>query len=55
MSSTDRSLGFAFSYGVFQDYYLSSDEFRNSGNIAAIGTCALVIDMAMDPVISYVY
>ncbi|KAJ6013115.1 hypothetical protein N7499_012279 [Penicillium canescens] len=35
--------GFAFSYGVFQDYYLSSDEFRNSGNIAAIGTCALGI------------
>ncbi|KAL4919608.1 MFS general substrate transporter [Aspergillus aurantiobrunneus] len=35
--------GFAFTYGVFQAYYTESDEFRNSGNIAVIGTCAMGI------------
>lgn len=46
-SNHNPILGFAFSYGVFQDYYSTEDSFRKSGNIAAIGTCALVIDMIL--------
>lgn len=34
--------GFAFSYGVFQKYYSGIDAFKNSGNIAVVGTCAMV-------------
>lgn len=34
--------GFAFTYGVFQEYYNSIPEFKNNGNIAVVGTCAMV-------------
>lgn len=34
--------GFAFTYGVFQDYYSTLPMFQNSNNIAIIGTCAMV-------------
>ncbi|KAJ6007603.1 hypothetical protein N7540_011579 [Penicillium herquei] len=34
--------GFAFTYGVFQEYYSALPEFENSGNIAVVGTCAMV-------------
>ena len=32
--------GFAFSFGIFQDYY--SREFAGEANIAVIGTCCMV-------------
>ncbi|KAJ5688751.1 hypothetical protein N7462_003143 [Penicillium macrosclerotiorum] len=35
--------GFAFTYGVFQEYYSNVPEFKDSGNIAVIGTCAMGI------------
>ncbi|KAL4886502.1 MFS general substrate transporter [Aspergillus karnatakaensis] len=35
--------GFAFTYGVFQAYYTETEEFKNSSNIAVIGTCAMGI------------
>ncbi|KAJ5537804.1 hypothetical protein N7494_007283 [Penicillium frequentans] len=35
--------GFAFTYGVFQEYYNSIPEFKNNGNIAVVGTCAMGI------------
>lgn len=34
--------GFAFTYGIFQEYYSGIEEFKNSGNIAVVGTCAMV-------------
>ena len=34
--------GFAFTYGVFQAYYSETNEFKHSGNIAVVGTCAMV-------------
>jgi hypothetical protein len=34
--------GFTFSYGIFQDYYSSHEPFKSSGDIAVIGTCAMV-------------
>jgi hypothetical protein len=34
--------GFAFTYGVFQAYYSEIPEFKNTGNIAVVGTCAMV-------------
>ncbi|KAJ5972571.1 uncharacterized protein N7479_002489 [Penicillium vulpinum] len=35
--------GFAFTYGVFQAYYSDIPQFKDSGNIAVIGTCAMGI------------
>ncbi|KAL2839835.1 major facilitator superfamily domain-containing protein [Aspergillus pseudoustus] len=35
--------GFAFTYGVFQAYYTEAEEFKDSSNIAVIGTCAMGI------------
>lgn len=35
-------IGYAFSFGIFQDYYSVHEPFRGSGNIAVIGTCAMV-------------
>ncbi|KAJ5232593.1 hypothetical protein N7468_005549 [Penicillium chermesinum] len=35
--------GFAFTYGIFQEYYSRMEEFRDSGNIAIVGTCAMGI------------
>jgi hypothetical protein len=34
--------GFPSCYGVFQEYYSTSDEFAGSGNIAVVGACAMV-------------
>jgi hypothetical protein len=34
--------GFPFSFGVFQDYYLTHEPFAGSSGIPVIGTCALV-------------
>jgi hypothetical protein len=34
--------GFAFTYGVFQAYYSEIPQFKDSGNIAVVGTCAMV-------------
>ncbi|KAJ5375255.1 hypothetical protein N7517_007261 [Penicillium concentricum] len=35
--------GFAFTYGVFQAYYSDIPQFKDSGNIAVVGTCAMGI------------
>lgn len=34
--------GFPSCYGVFQEYYSTSEEFAGSSNIAVVGTCAMV-------------
>jgi hypothetical protein len=34
--------GFPSCYGVFQEYYATSDEFSGSSNIAVVGACAMV-------------
>jgi hypothetical protein len=34
--------GFPSCYGVFQEYYATSDEFSGQSNIAVVGTCAMV-------------
>ena len=34
--------GFAFTFGVFQAYYSDIFQFKDSGNIAVVGTCAMV-------------
>lgn len=34
--------GFPSCYGVFQDYYATSDQFAGQSNIAVVGTCAMV-------------
>ncbi|KFY50125.1 hypothetical protein V496_09576 [Pseudogymnoascus sp. VKM F-4515 (FW-2607)] len=39
--------GFPSCYGVFQEYYSTSEEFAGSSNIAVVGTCAMGI-MYMD-------
>lgn len=36
------SLGFGFSFGVFQDYYSSHLPFKGEGSIAVVGTTTLV-------------
>jgi hypothetical protein len=35
-------LGFPSCYGVFQEYYSTSEEFAGSSNIAVVGACAMV-------------
>lgn len=35
-------IGFPFSFGIFQDYYRTLPDFAGAGNIAVIGTCAMV-------------
>ncbi|KAJ5699875.1 hypothetical protein N7536_002888 [Penicillium majusculum] len=35
--------GFAFTFGVFQAYYSDIPQFKDSGNIAVVGTCAMGI------------
>lgn len=44
MGTDRRALGYAFSFGIFQDYYSAHEPFRGSGNIAVIGTCAMVMN-----------
>jgi len=34
--------GFPSCYGVFQEYYATSDEFSGQRNIAVVGACAMV-------------
>jgi hypothetical protein len=34
--------GFPSCYGVFQEYYATSDEFAGQRNIAVVGACAMV-------------
>ncbi|KAJ5682119.1 uncharacterized protein N7477_002059 [Penicillium maclennaniae] len=41
--------GYAFSFGIFQDYYSAHDPFRGSANIAVIGTCAMGIAYLIAP------
>lgn len=38
----DILAGYAFAFGIFQDYYSSHPPFEGSGHIAIIGTCAMV-------------
>lgn len=39
---TNTRLGYAFAFGIFQDYYSTHEPFKGSENIAIIGTCAMV-------------
>ncbi|KAJ5928202.1 hypothetical protein N7466_007158 [Penicillium verhagenii] len=41
--------GYAFSFGIFQDYYSVHEPFRGSKNIAVIGTCAMGIAYLLAP------
>lgn len=36
------TLGFTFSFGIFQDYYSTHEPFKSSGDTAVVGTCAMV-------------
>ncbi|RAK97235.1 putative MFS monocarboxylate transporter [Aspergillus ibericus CBS 121593] len=47
--------GFAFTYGVFQDYYSTLPAFQNSNSIAIIGTCAMGIMYLDLPIIFTLY
>ncbi|PGH33030.1 hypothetical protein GX50_04176 [[Emmonsia] crescens] len=47
--------GFAFTYGVFQAYYSSLDMFKDSRNIAVIGTCAMGIMYLDLPIVFAVF
>ncbi|KAJ5820301.1 hypothetical protein N7474_005892 [Penicillium riverlandense] len=47
--------GFAFTYGVFQAYYSEIEEFKNSGNIAVVGTCAMGIMYLDLPLVFAIY
>lgn len=38
----DFVAGFPYSFGIFQDYYITSPDFRDSDGFAVIGTCAMV-------------
>lgn len=44
-------LGFPYSFGIFQDYYREHDSFKESSDIAVIGTCALVRIVSLNPLI----
>lgn len=39
-------IGFTFSYGIFQDYYSTHEPFKSSGDIAVVGTCAMVSSLS---------
>ncbi|KAJ5579644.1 Major facilitator superfamily domain general substrate transporter [Penicillium hispanicum] len=41
--------GYAFAYGIFQDYYSAHEPFKGSGNIAVIGTCAMGLAYMIAP------
>ncbi|CAG8941417.1 unnamed protein product [Penicillium salamii] len=47
--------GFAFTYGVFQAYYSDIPQFKDSGNIAVVGTCAMGIMYLDIPLVFAVY
>ena len=38
--------GFPSCYGIFQEYYATSNEFSGQGNIAVVGACAMVCSSA---------
>ena len=42
-TTSDSRPGFPSCYGVFQEYYATSDEFAGSSSIAVVGTCAMVL------------
>lgn len=39
---SNMTIGFTFSFGIFQDYYSTHEPFKSSGDIAIVGTCAMV-------------
>ncbi|KAJ5503739.1 Major facilitator superfamily domain general substrate transporter [Penicillium fimorum] len=41
--------GYAFAFGIFQDYYSTHAPFKGSDNIAVIGTCAMGIAYLVAP------
>ncbi|KAJ5497642.1 Major facilitator superfamily domain general substrate transporter [Penicillium expansum] len=41
--------GYAFAFGIFQDYYSTHEPFKGSENIAVIGTCAMGIAYLIAP------
>ncbi|KAJ5605426.1 Major facilitator superfamily domain general substrate transporter [Penicillium lagena] len=41
--------GYAFAFGIFQDYYSTHEPFQGSENIAVIGTCAMGIAYLIAP------
>ncbi|CAI7592211.1 unnamed protein product [Penicillium palitans] len=43
--------GYAFAFGIFQDYYSTHEPFQGSGNIAIIGTCAMGIAYLIAPLV----
>ncbi|KAJ5084940.1 hypothetical protein NUU61_009519 [Penicillium alfredii] len=43
--------GYAFAFGIFQDYYSTHAPFQGSGNIAVIGTCAMGIAYLVSPLV----
>ena len=43
--------GFPYSFGIFQDYYREHDSFKESSDIAVIGTCALVRRISCIPLV----
>ncbi|KAI0118686.1 major facilitator superfamily domain-containing protein [Nemania sp. FL0031] len=44
-------MGYAFSFGVFQDYYSQHAPFASSGNIAVIGTSAVGVLYLSSPIV----
>lgn len=42
IAETNVTIGYAFAFGIFQDYYSTHEPFQGSENIAVIGTCAMV-------------
>ncbi|KAE8336928.1 hypothetical protein BDV24DRAFT_141053 [Aspergillus arachidicola] len=41
--------GFAFAYGIFQDFYSTHEPFKSSGNTAMIGTCMMGVNYMISP------
>ncbi|CAG8418948.1 unnamed protein product [Penicillium salamii] len=41
--------GYAFAFGVFEDYYSTHEPFQGSGSIASVGTCAMGIAYLLAP------
>lgn len=42
LDSADIPAGFAFTFGVFQEYYSTHEPFVGEKNVAVVGTTALV-------------
>lgn len=41
-AGANEGIGYADAFGVFQDYYSEHEPFKESDDIAVIGTCAMV-------------